>query len=117
MDYEDEEDLKARGVEFSIRFQGDLTSYETGYKGPLFYSRDGSYPDSELSKTLVISSYIWYDDYKLIYSVDDDGIYVYNCRTRVNQKIKDISGNININSVEDGKIVYNESYEIYVNIQ
>jgi uncharacterized membrane protein YjfL (UPF0719 family) len=77
MDYEDEEDLKARGVEFSIRFQGNLTSYETGYKGPLFYSRDGSYPDSELSKTLVISSYIWYDDYKLIYSVDDDGIYVY----------------------------------------
>jgi hypothetical protein len=31
--------------------------------------------------------------------------------------IKDISGNININSAEDGKIIYNESYEIYVNIQ
>jgi hypothetical protein len=112
-----EEELKEMGVDFSIRFQGELTSYETGYKGPTFYSRDKSYPDSELSKTLTISSFKWYDDYKLVYSVDNDGIYVYNCRTRVNQKIKDVSANIIINSAGDGKIVYNENVEIYVNIQ
>jgi hypothetical protein len=113
-DYTDEE-LKSMGVDFSIRFNGSSLGDEL--VGPAFYSRDKSYPDSELSKTLVISSYEWYDDYQIIYSVDDDGIYVYNCRTRVNKKIQDVSGKITINSAGDGKIIYNETIEINVNIQ
>ena len=101
------------GNEFSVRFD---TYSENKYIGAKFYSRNKEYPDSELDRTLELSSYIWYDDYKMIYSVNDDGIYVYNCRTKINAKIVDIKGEIVINSAKDGQIVYNENEVLNVKI-
>lgn len=109
-----EEELKEFGAKFNVVAGGKLSNGETGYKGVQIYSRDKEYADSELDKTLVISSYEWYDDYNLIYSIDNDGIYVYNCANRENNKIADISGNIMINSAGDGKIIYNDTEEIDV---
>lgn len=112
-----EKDNIYMGTEFTIRFQGELSSNETGNKGPMFFARDRKYPDSELSKTLTISSYMWYDDYNFVYSVDDDGIYVYNCISKNNLKLQDVAGKIKISSVKEGKIIYNENLEILVNAQ
>ena len=101
---------------FSIYPRGILSSNETGIKGPTFLSKDYEYPDSELDRTLVISSYKWYNDYNFVYSVDYDGIYVYNCQSRVNVKILDINEKIKINTIEENTIIYNETQEIKVNI-
>ena len=106
------EEEKLLGRKFAIRFYGVLSSTEQGFKGPKFFSREKEYADSELPNTLVISSYIWYDDYNFVYSVDNDGIYVYNCILRNNVKLQEILENIKINSVESGKIIYNENLEI-----
>ena len=115
-EFTEEEQVNKLGTKFSVRFRGELSSSEEGYKGPTFYSRDEEFPDTELEETLVISDYNWYDDYNFIYSVDDDGIYVFNCITNTNSKILDIAGDITINSAENGKIIYNETEEINVQI-
>ncbi len=115
-DFSDEE-LSKLGKKFSVYFRGKLASNETGSKGPTFYSRDGEYPDTELESTLVISSYAWYDDYNFVYSVDDDGIYLYNPVSRTNSKIIDISGQVTINSAGDGKIVYNDTEQISISFE
>jgi len=108
-----QEQLNEMGIDFSLRFY----SYEEINQGPMFFSRDKSYPDSELSRTLVFSSYKWYDNNKIIYSIDYDGIYIYNCATRNGQKIIDIEEPIEINEAKDGKIVYNEENEISISVQ
>ena len=105
------------GQIFAVRFVGELISNEEGYKGPVFYSRNEEYPDTELERTLVISSWAWYDDYNFIYSVDNDGIYLFNPVSNFNTKITDISGEIQINSAGDGKIVYNDTEQINISIE
>ena len=104
------------GEKFAVRFVGELASNEEGYKGPVFYSRDEEYPDTELERTLVISSWVWYDDYNFIYSVDNDGIYLFNPVSDFNTKISDVTGEIQINSAGDGKIIYNDTEQININI-
>ena len=110
------EQYEMYGEDFAIRFKGNLASNESGYKGPYFLSRDKSYPDSELDRTLVISSFKWYDDYKVIYSVDYEGIYIYDCRSRNNVLIEEINSAITINEVNDEKITYNDNKIININI-
>ena len=111
-----EEMYRIYGEKFAVRFVGELASNEEGYKGPVFYSRDEEYPDTELERTLVISSWVWYDDYNFIYSVDNDGIYLFNPVSNFNTKISDVTGEIQINSAGDGKIIYNDTEQININI-
>ena len=74
-----EEELKQLGIKFSVNFN---RVDEDIYIGPIFYSRDEEYADTELDKSLEVSSYKWFDEYNWIYSVNDDGIYVYNCANK-----------------------------------
>lgn len=107
---------KYLGINFSVRFNSMKSIDSKYYKGVKFYSRKEEYPDSELNKNIEISSYIWYDENKFIYSIDDDGIYVYNCITRVNVKIAECKGEIIINSANSGQIIYNDTEIINVDI-
>lgn len=108
-----EEEKKSFGISFGLRF---LDADEDGYRGPIFYSRTGEFSDSELDKNLQLSSYKWYDDSKLVYSVNYDGIYVYNCETRVNAKVIDLDKEIIITSAGDGQIIYNNNEVVNVEI-
>lgn len=100
---------------FSIRFKNLVVNDVQANKGAMFYSKDKSYPDSELDSTVILSSYVWYDDYSLIYSVDNDGIYYYNPETRVSQKIIDLDDEIKINDASNGQIIYNDNQVLYIN--
>ena len=113
-----EEQLELMSENFAIRFKNTNTvNYKPEYSGAMFFSRDKKYADSELDRNVLISSYYWYDDNKLVYSVNNDGIYVYNCITRVSAKIVEIAEDIEINSASNGKIIYNETEELNVDIQ
>ena len=112
-----EEEILELGKIFLVNFKGKLGNNEKGYKGVTFYSIDEKYPDTELDRTLVISSYNWYDEFNFVYSVDDDGIYVFNPVTNENNKLIDVEGEININEAGDGKILYNNTEEISVTIE
>ena len=43
--------------------------------------------DSELSKNIYASTTYWYDDDNFIYSIDYQGIYIYNATTRETKTI------------------------------
>lgn len=58
-----------------------------------FYSKDGNNADSELSKDIYANQTYWYDDDNLIYSIQKQGIYVYNATTRQTKTI--VTGNDN----------------------
>ncbi len=102
------------GKDFSVRFN-NISSDSTKYTGPKFYSRNKEYPDSELDRNMEISSYIWYDESKLVYSVNDDGIYIYDCKMMSNTKLTAIEGDIKINSIKDNIINYNENFTLNLN--
>lgn len=102
---------------FALYSRSQLASGEIGLKGPTFLSKNEEYADTELDRTLLVSSYKWYDDYNFVYSINFDGIYVYNCQTRVNAKIADVDDEIIINSIEEKKILYNKNIELYVDIK
>lgn len=105
-DFDEEYFEKYLGIDYSVKFN----SYsENKLIGPRFYSRDSSNPDSELDKRLEVSSFIWFNEYIFIYSVDNDGIYAYNCNERFNQKLIDINEKISINDIVDGQLKYNNT--------
>lgn len=112
-----EEERYELGVKFSVYFREKTNSGEISQKGPTFYSRDEEYPDTELDRTLEISSYNWYDEYNFVYSVNDDGIYVFNPATNVNIKLIEINGEIKINSAGDGIIIYNNNEQLNLNLE
>ncbi len=111
-----EEEMIELGKKFSVFSREKLATGEYGYKGLTFYSRDEDYPDTELDRTLVVSSYKWYDEYNFIYSVNNDGIYVFNPVTNEKNKLIDVKDDIIINEAKNGKIVYNDTEEIDVNM-
>ncbi len=52
-----------------------------------FTSKDRQNPDSELNKNVYANKTYWYDDDNLIYSVNKEGIYMYNATTRETKTI------------------------------
>ena len=81
-------------------------------KGPQFYSLDGRFPDSELDSTLEMSSFKWVDDFTLLYSVDYEGLYMYNAGSRNNRLIQEKNEKIKINSFQDGIVIFNEKEQL-----
>lgn len=113
-DFSEEYYEKYLGTKYSVkfyRFDGNT------HVGPKFYCRDKSFPDSELNKHTDISSYIWLNENIFIYSIDNDGIYAYNCDDRNNQKILDLNEKIKINSIENGSLVYNDSNTLQIIVE
>lgn len=86
-------------------------------KGINFYSKDKTYPDSELERNLEISSYFWYNDSCFLYAVNNEGIYLYNCETRINQKVLNLNENVKLNSLNGNELVYNDNQKILLNLE
>lgn len=108
-----EDDEEENDVAFLLNAQ----SYNDGnYIGLQFYSVDEQYPDSELNRLVEVSSYKWFDKYNFVYSVNNDGIYVYNCINRENDKLESIDGNIIIDSINASEIIYNGNQVLNINI-
>ena len=108
----DETDIQDIGNKFLVRFK---SSSDDGNVGPAFYSITKEYADSELDRNIAVSSYKWYDDYNYVYSINGDGIYVYNAVEMEVSKLADINDNIIINSAENGVIIYNNTQTIEIN--
>ena len=113
-DFTDEFYDKYLGHDFSVKFRehdGDISV------GPMFFSRDKEYADSELDKRLELSSYIWLNETIFIYTVDNEGMYAYNCVTRQAQKILESEEEIRINDVENNQIIYNNTERLAIVVE
>ena len=108
----DEVDIQDVGNEFLVKFK---SFSKDGNLGPIFYSITKEYADSELDRNIAVSSYKWYDDYNFVYSVNGDGIYVYNAVQMNVSKLAYINDDIIINSAGNGVIIYNNNQTIEIN--
>ena len=70
------------------------------------------FPDSEINEN--ISSYLWLDDIKLIYSIKNKGIYLYNAETRETSTIIEGQDNFEIKDYENNKIYFDDKEMLYI---
>ena len=70
------------------------------------------YPDSEINEN--ISSYLWLDDIKLIYSIKNKGIYLYNAETREKSTIIEGQDNFEIKDYANNKIYFDDKEMLYL---
>lgn len=74
-----------------------LASYDNEpYKNIKIYSLNENYPNNEFEDYISIKSYVWADNEHLIYSISNDGIYMYTATTRQIDKMLDGKQTFNI---------------------
>ncbi|MCI8546851.1 MAG: polyphosphate polymerase domain-containing protein [Clostridia bacterium] len=74
-----------------------LASYDNeSYKNIKIYSLNENYPNNEFEDYISIKSYVWADNEHLIYSISNDGIYMYTATTRQIDKMLDGKQTFNI---------------------
>lgn len=76
-------------------------------------SRDSQYPDSEIDVGANVS-YLWLDDIKLIYSIKNKGIYLYNAETRETSIIIEGQDNFEIKDYANNKIYFDDKEMLYI---
>lgn len=65
-----------------------LANYDNeSYKNIKIYSLNENYPNNEFEDYISIKSYVWADNEHLIYSITNDGIYMYTATTRQTEKL------------------------------
>lgn len=71
-------------------------------------SLNKEYPNRKLDKPKAINSFLWLDDENLLYSISQDGIYLYNCKQNSINKI--ISGNeeFELHEIENNIVKYDD---------
>lgn len=75
-------------------------------------SINADYPDSEIDENT--SSYLWLDDIKLIYSIKNKGIYLYNAETREKSTIIEGQDNFEIKDYANNKIYFDDKEMLYI---
>ena len=75
-------------------------------------SSDNQYPDSEIETK--VNSYLWLDDTKLIYSIKNKGIYLYDAITRETKTLLEGNDTFQIKDYANNKIYYDNMEFTYV---
>lgn len=75
-------------------------------------SKDNQYPDANIDAQ--ISSYLWLDDTKLIYSIKNKGIYLYDAITRETKTLLEGNDTFQIKDYANNKIYYDNMEFTYV---
>lgn len=71
-------------------------------------SQDGNYPDSEFAEEIKIKSYLWMDDENLLYSIENNGIYLYNATSRVTSSLIKGQETYELKEFQDSILTYDE---------
>lgn len=80
--------------------KGDL------YTDVMFISKNSNYPNTELKEN--INSYIWLNDFIILYSIKYKGIYAYDARNGKYITIIEGKEEYNIKSYKNGILIYDE---------
>ena len=89
-------------IHYSSKFQvrGDYDGRQ--YRNVKIQSTDNKNPNNEFDDSVVINSYAWADDTHLVYSVSNDGIYLYDAIKRTTEKFIEGKEEFNIESYHRG---------------
>lgn len=74
-------------IHYSNRFYFQATKDGEYYTNVKILSLDDNFPRNELDDTIEIYKYVWADDSHLIYSIRNEGIYIYNAETRSTENL------------------------------
>ena len=83
----DDEDKIENPTKYSNKFEMLCDRQNERYVNIRFISSDKTHPNSELEDNIIVYTYVWLDDENLIYSIQNEGIFVYNAITRNVKKI------------------------------
>lgn len=105
--YELDEEIEEGNT--SQTFKLICTYAQDGMSNLRIISLNKMYPNRKLSKPEKINSYLWLDDNHLLYSISQDGIYLYNCIQATTNKL--ISGNekFKLKEVENDIVKYDDT--------
>ena len=73
-----------------------------------FVSKNRDYPNSELIKHKKIYRYGWINNEQFIYSVKNQGIYMYNPKKRTIRTLAEGDGEFYIKGIENNKLIYDD---------
>lgn len=86
--------------------------------GLKFISKNLNYPDVEIREDMVISSFLWYNKYRIVFSVNYDGIYIFDCISQKKIKIlENTEIEINLNNIVDNEVIYNNDQKITLELE
>ena len=71
-----------------------------------FICIDKQYPDYELS--LNINSYMWIDDYRYMYSIKNEGIYILDLKTRKTSTVVEGKENFDFKEYNSNELKYDD---------
>ncbi len=75
-------------IHYSHRFFLNMTAVDDMFFNKIkVLSLDEEFPNNEFDETITIYTYIWADDIHLVYSIYEDGIYIYDAEKRTTEKI------------------------------
>lgn len=96
-------DIKSN--EFNLIFSYAVQDEISGIQ---FVSKNRNYPNSELIRHKKIYRYGWINDEQFIYSVKEQGIYLYNPKRREVKTLIEGNEDFYIKGIEDGKLLYDD---------
>jgi len=97
-DIDPEDDEMHYSSKFQVR--GDYDGRQ--YRNVKIQSTDNKNPNNEFDDSVVLYSYAWADDTHLVYSVSNDGIYLYDAIKRTTEKFIEGKEEFNIESYHRG---------------
>lgn len=83
------------------------TLFSDGYYNLKFISKNENYPNSELLNT--VSTFEFIENTKIIYSIKNEGMYMYDIVSQQKSTIIEGKDNFNINKVKDGIVYYDNT--------
>ena len=83
------------------------TLFSDGYYNLKFISKNENYPNSELLNT--VSTFDFFDSTKIIYSVKNVGIYIYDIISQNKSTIIEGKDEFNIKEIKDGTVYYDNT--------
>ena len=82
-------------------------------RGLKFISKNSQYPDVEIRENVEISSFLWYNKSRIVFSVNFDGIYTFDCISqKKNRILENTENSIILNSIVDNEITYNNNKKV-----
>lgn len=110
MTMKNDEETKLSGL--SNKFYYGCSTNQNGSKSMFFYSIDNEYPKYEFEGN--ITSYMWLDDYRLLYSINNRGIYILDLTNRNKEIVKEGQGEFVFKSYKNNILSYDEDETIEV---
>lgn len=83
----DNSGIETDPIHYSNRFYIEASTDGEYYKDFRIKSLDKNYPNNELDETIRVYKYVWADDLHLIYSINGQGIYIYDAEKRTIEQI------------------------------